>query len=766
MTRVVCLGLMMVSLVVTWGCGSTKQAYLAKGNRFFAAGKYQDAALNYRAAIQKDAGYGEAYYRLGLTALKLQQARQAYDALFHAVQLSPANTAAKSKFADVCLSLYLADPAHAQVLYTQIGHFADEFLAKDQNSYEGLMLRGYLASTDQKPKEAIEYFRKALGANPADAGVATELAHLLIQDGEVEEGERLATDLIVRNKTSYGPAYDLMYRFYLDAKRPADADATLQAKVNNSPKNADYVLQLASHYNRMHNHAAMAAALQRLLDHPKDFPQARLWVGDFYLGLGDYPEAINSYQQGANASQGAKTKVAYEMRNVVALVSEGKKDEAIRLAEQLREENPKNDAMLRAHADLLLGRGQREQADVIVREFQTLIGKNPDDASLRMQLGRSYRLKGDLESARNQFVEVIHRRPDFAPARYELAEVSLILQRPQEAVQQAKGILAAQPNDRRARLLYARGLIGTGEAETARGVLARLIKDFPQDPEPQVQMGLLALAQNNYPQAIDVLDKHRSSGDARVFASLANAYLHTKQFAQARAILNEGLGKWPGSSILLQQLADTEALSGHYDVALEQYQKLLSSDPKSIILRERMAEVLDIQGDHSRALAYDQQAHDLAPNDAAAAETLAGALERAGRLGQATAIYQSIAKAHPENAPALNDVAYFLADSGGDLDEALRLAKTALAKMPGQPSFYDTVGYIYLKKGMLDSAIQSFSALARRYPTSASFHYHLGLAMLQKGDKAVARKEFQTALANHPSPQETLRIRELLNDIG
>jgi tetratricopeptide (TPR) repeat protein len=766
MTRVVCLGIFVAALSAICGCGSTKQAYLAKGNKLFAAGKYQDAALNYRSAIQKDAGDSEAYYRLGLTALKLQEAREAYTALFRAVQLSHTNVEAKSKFADVCLSLYLADPRHAQVLYNQISQLADEFLARNSSSYQGLMLKGYLASTDRKPKEAIEYFRKALQANPSDAGVATELAHLLIEDGEVQEGQQLASGLIVRNKTSYGPAYDLMYNFYLRANRPADANATLQAKVNNNPKNADYVLQLALDYNRAHNNTGMTGALQRLLDHPKDFPQARLWVGDFYLGLRDYPEAINYYQQGAGASGDARTKVVYGLRHVVALVSEGKKDDAIRLVEELRQKNPKNDEVLRAHADLLVGRGQPEQADVAIREFQSLLAANPADASLRIQLGRAYRLKGDLENASNQFLDVIHQRSDLVSARYELAEISLVLNRPQEAVQQANEILSTHPNDQRARLLYARGLIGTGEAETARSVLTRLIKDFPQDGEPQVQIGLLALAQNNFPQAIAVLGKQRASGDARLFAALGDAYLHAKQFDQARAVLNQGLGKWPGSPVLLQRLADTEALSGHYDLALAQYQKLLSSDPKSIILRQRMAEVLDFEGDHSRAIAYDRQAHDLAPNDPGVSETLAGALERAGRVDEAKALYLAAAKAHPEDAPALNNAAFFLADSGGDLDEALTLAKTALAKMPGQASFSDTVGYIYLKKGMLDSAIQSFSTLARRYPASASFRYHLGLALFQKGDRAVARKELQAALANHPSAQETSRIRELLNAIG
>ena len=766
MTRVVCLGVLVVSLVAACGCGATKQSYVEKGNKLFAAARFQDAALNYRAAIQKDAGYGEAYYRLGLAAVKLNQARDAYEALLRAVQLLPASTEAKNKFADVCLSLYLADPSHSQILYTRITNLADEALSKNHNSYEGLMLKGYVASTDQKPKEAIEYFRRALRVDASNAGVVTELAHLLIQDGEIQEGEALATNLIVRQKTSYGPVYDLMYGFYLNAGRPADAENILKAKVNNNRKNADYVFQLARHYNRLQNTSEMAAALQRLLDDPKDFPLARLWVGDFYLGLRDYAEAISYYQQGAIATQDAKTKAVYQVRNVLALLSEGKREDAFSLTQRLREEHPKDNAVLRIHADLLLGKGQPEHADVMVREFQTLSSQIPGDPSLRMQLGRAYRLKGDVESARNQFLEALRQRHDLLAARYELAEIGLIQHRPQEAVQQASEILSTQPNDRRARLLYASGLIGTGDADAARAVVTRLIRDFPQDPEPQVQLGLLALAQKNFPQAIEILGRHRAAGDARVFAALADAYVNQKQFDQARAILNEGLGKWPNSSILLEQLAGTEALSGHYDLALAQYQKLLSTNPKSIVLLRRTAEVCDLQGDHARALADYQDAHRLAPSDVGVAVNLADALARSGRLEEARALYRDVARTHPENAPALNNAAFFLADTGGDLDEALRLATNALAKTPGQPSFSDTVGYIYLTKGMQDSAIQSFSTLAHRYPASPSFRYHLGLALFQKGEKTGARKELEAALANHPSPQEALRIRELLNEIS
>jgi len=764
MKRVVCVCILVASLAASSGCGVTKQGYLAKGNALLAAGKYDDASLNYRKAIQKDPNFGEAYYRLGLTAIKLNQGPLALEALFHAVQLQPGNVDAKEQFGDVCLSFYLADASHPQALYTQITKISDELLSKNGNSYAGLMLKGYIASTDRKLPQAIESFQKALRVNPSNPGVVTELVHVLIQNGQIKEGQELAMDLIAQ-QTTYGPIYDLLYGFYQTANRASDAENILKMKVNNNPKEADYILQLARHYGHLQKKTEVQAALCRLLDDPTNFPLARLQVGDFYLKLRDYAEAIRYYQEGLNSNPAAKMKAVYDKRTVVALLGQRKMDEAGRLAEQLVKENPNDNEALHLHAGILLDIGKRENAEVAVRELQTLSGQNPNDASLLLQLGQAYRLKGDLNAARGQFVESIKKQKDLIGARYELAEVSLMSGRPADAVQQANRILELRPNDRRARLLRTGGLIATGDAAEARGELAQLIKQFPSDTEPRLQLGLLAIAEKKYSDAIEVLSKHRASGDPRVNTGLAVAYLHQKQYDKAREALNEGLKNEPDSPMLLERLADTEALTGQYDLAIDHLQKLLSSDPKSVNLLRRMGEVYELKGDRGNEIASYRQACELAPNDLTAGLSLADALARAGRTNEARAEFQRVVKAHPENAPALNNAAFFLADSGGDLDEALRLAQHALEKSPGQPGFSDTVGYIYLKKGLNDSALQTFSNLARKYPY-AIFRYHLGLALYVKGDKAAARKELQGALTGHPSPEDEARIRELLQKIS
>jgi tetratricopeptide (TPR) repeat protein len=765
MKRLVCAYLCIALLAGLAGCGVTKESYLAKGNAFFDAGKYDDASLNYRKAIQKDTNFGEAYYRLGLTAIKLEKGLLAYNALLRAVQLLPGNQDAKDRYADVCLSLYLADSSHPQSLYTQIANFSDELLSKNGNSYEGLIIKGYLAATDRKLTEAIDFFHKALRINQSDAGVVTELVHVLIQNGQAKEGEELAMNLINQKKPSYGRIYDQMYAYYLEARRVSDAENVLQAKMRNNPREADYILQLARHYSGLHQDAQMQATLQRLLDNAATFPQARLQVGDFYLGLRDYAEALRYYKEGLQTNPDAKVKAAYQKRAVVALLGEGNRSEAERLAAQVVKESPKDFEALHLHAGILLDSGKRENADLAIHEFQALLSQRRGDASLLLQLGQAYRLEGDLGAARDQFVESIKKQKDLVAARYELAETSFMDQLPDEALQQANKILEIRPNDRRAKLLRTGALIATGDGATARVELAQLTKQFPNDAEPRLQTGLLGIAERKYAEAIDILGKYRGQGDARVCNGLAVAFLHLKQYGKAREALNEGLKNQPDSPMLLERLADTEALAGRQDLAIEYLQRLLSKDPKSVTLRRRLAEVYERKGDHNNEIASYQQACELAPNDLAAGLGLADALGRAGRSNEAWREFQRVVKAHPENAPALNNAAFFLADTGGDLDEALRLAQLALSKAPGQPGFSDTVGYIYLKKGLNESAVQTFSNLARKYPYPI-FRYHLGLALYEKGDKTAARKELQSALSGHPSAEDTARIRELLQKIS
>ena len=752
-----------VLLVAVTACTS-KRGYVEKGNTLVEKGKYEDAAINYRKAIQKDPNYGEAYYRLGLTAIKENNAPEAYNALFRASQLLPNNIEVQEKFASTCFDYYIRDPRRPQKLYQQIQQTATALVAQNPNSFEGLRLLGSLTHEDRKPQEAVSYFRKALEAQPWNPQVTTLLVETLMENGQYPEAEKMALELVSREKT-YGPIYDVLYNFYFHANRVADAENIVKLKVANNPTRASYIVQLAGHYTRVQKPAEARAALQKLLDDPTDFPDGLLRTGDFYLAEKDYPQAIHYYEEAQQKNP--KDKVGLDKRALVALLAANKYDDAARLVDEILKADPKDEIALRMRADLLINTHKPENATAAIQILQGLLNShsNEIDPGLRLNLGRAFQLKGDLPAARAEFEEALRQRKDFAAAQYELSRVYAAERKPADALQAANAAVALRPSDRHARLLQAWSLASTGDTTKARAILVELIKESPKDTQARLQLGLLSLKLGNYREAIDILEELRREGDPTATSSLAAAYVGVRQLDKAQEVLGEALKESPGSMGLRQELAETTALGGNYALAVVQFQKLIGEDPKSSQLRMRLGEVYQAQNNLKDAIQSYQKAHELAPQDATLSLLYADALVQASRIDEAKTLYLQTVKSHPDNLPALNNAAYFLCDHG-DLDEAQKLAERALEKAPGQPGFSDTLGYVYLKKGQHDTAIKTFSDLVRRYPTLSIFHYHLGLALYQKGDHPGAKRELQRALASHPGSNLEPSIKQLLGKVS
>ena len=80
-------------LLVLASCSSDPKAlakrYVDNGNKFFDKAKYKEAGLMYRKAIAKSPLSGEAYYRMGLTDLKLGGLGESVGMFRRAFELQP-----------------------------------------------------------------------------------------------------------------------------------------------------------------------------------------------------------------------------------------------------------------------------------------------------------------------------------------------------------------------------------------------------------------------------------------------------------------------------------------------------------------------------------------------------------------------------------------------------------------------------------------------------------------------------------------------------
>lgn len=438
-----------------------------------------------------------------------------------------------------------------------------------------------------------------------------------------------------------GLVSDGLYDWYFNTKRMAEAENLLKTKVNNNPKEADYILQLALHYNRLQKAAEMNSTLKEILDNPKDFPKGRLQVGDFYMKGRYFPEAIRCYEELARVNP--QDRVISQKRITGALLAQGKKEEAFALVEQILKQQPKDDEVRRLRAGLWLEGGKTGNVDKALPELQALSARHPGDASLWFEMGRANQMKGDLETARKQFQEAVNRRKDFVQARYELAALDLNQHRASEALQQSADILSMHPNDPRARLLRAVALIRTGNSVLARSELTQLTKEFPQYSEPRLQLGLLDLSEKKYQEARETFGKI-SVNDPRRMAAMAATSSSERQFAKAIDLLNDALKQSPDSFMLREQLANTAVAAGQYDLAMAEFRKLLTSAPQSVVLRVSLARVYELKGDHDSSIGLYREAQALSPTNPVPTLSLAGALMQAGRTDEAKAEYQKLLK--------------------------------------------------------------------------------------------------------------------------
>ena len=762
--KIVAFAAAVIVVLFSAGCTSSK-TYLERGKKFSEAGKYEDAYLNFRRAIQKDRNFGEAYYQLGLSEIHQGQFGAAYQQLLHARQLLPSDQDVKIALANVCIELYRADPRRPKVLYDQLVQLIGEIAAKSPRGYDDFRLRGYLALADKKVKEGIGYFEQANQLRPGQPEVVANLMAALIQDQQFGEAEKLGEDMIRRDKSN-GPVYDGLYSAYLGTHDLQGAEDVLKRKAANNPKQAEYALELARYYTRVQRGSDATAIIKRLLEHAADFPRIYSQTAHFYVDAGNWEEAKRLYEEGIK--QDPKNKIEYQKQLTAVLLAQGKSEEAAQMVDATLQEAPKDAESLRLRAALLLDTRKPENVDKALAQFQALSQQAPKDITLRFNLAKAYLAKSDWVAARKELSEVLRDNPSLLQAHLLLAEIAFKLRQSNEALLQITPVLTAQPANPRARFLHAVALMGLGNAVDARNELNRLIRDQPKYVDAQIELGLFDLAQKKNQEAEAIFRKFYDPGRTNFEAleGLTTVLTLRGQREEAFHVVDQETKKAPPSSALRLLLAKTAAEAGKEDVALEQLQQMVHENPGAMDADVLLAELYARKGEFAPARTVLEKARDAAPKDVRPYLLLAGLDDRAGERAKAITSYRQAVALRPDDPSLLNDVSFYFAENGGDLDEALQMARRAVDKLKGEAYASDTLAWIYLKKNMTEPALQILTTLVKRYPDAAVYRYHLGAALAAKGDREGARAELRTALLKKPAKQDEAKIRELLARLG
>jgi tetratricopeptide (TPR) repeat protein len=747
--------------------GGNPKTYIDRGNRYFDAQKYDDAAIQYRKALQKDSKSGDAWYRLALVDLKRGNASEAYQELTTAVDLMPDNVPAILRLGQLALNGYKADPNHSPKLLQQAKTQAGTLLGEEPLGYEGNLLQAAIDLAENKPPEAVTHLRQALETKPDDKDATFGLATALVEDNQTAAGLDLARKLIGKDET-YGPAYDFLYQQYTRTGDAANAENILKLKASNNPKQAAFILELARYYASVNRPDDVTAALKRLTDNPAAFPNGRLLAGDFYAAARQPDLALPQYEAGLlTASNKTKDKNVYRKRMAAILATQRKWPETYKQLQECLKLSPDDQEAKRMRALAWLDEGKPENLDPAIAELSSEATNLPRNPTLHFQLGNALARKGDRDGARREWSTAGQQSRGYLPPRYALAQMYLAQNKALDALRVSEEIVAIAPRDEQSLLLRVTCQIAAGQFDRARSDLTRLSAEFPQSQRVVFTAGELALSEKRYPDAERIFGQMASSraGNPAVLSALTQAYLGEKEPAVAIRALQDAVQRSPGSPNLRLVLAQTAMSTRHYDIAIDQYKQLVAAFPASIELNRALATAYHAQGNATAAIGVLEPAVQKNPSNVAASLDLAHALYGAGRFDDAKRQYRRLLKLQPNNPNALNDLSYLMAQSGENLDEALALARKGEQLATEQSlknSLQDTLGSIYLKKNMYDSALQSFQIAVNSNPGSMTYRYHLGTTLYQMGNKPRAKAELQAALAATPKSGDEPKIRELL----
>lgn len=764
--RIALLLLMLATLFVT-ACSpeAKKQKALEGGNKYFEKGQYKQARLMYLNAIKVDPRFGEAYYKLALTNLRLGSYGEAVGNLQRCIETQPSNLDAHSKLADLYLSAYSANPAKSKNLLVEIKELATRLEKNGRGSYEQLRLKGFLAVNDNKPEEALALFREADKKKPGQPVLQMTIARTLLVLKRDDEALSYLHDLVAKDK-AFGSAFDLLYGVAMAKGKPDEAEKVLLQRAEGAPGDTPNRLRLAAHYYSTRQTEKMSAILTETLAQRDKYSNAFTQIGDFYYRIGDFDRAASTYLEGVK-QEPAQSR-AYRKRLIEVRVAQNRAPEALEICEGILKEDKNDSEAIAMRASLWLYAGKPEQINTAISELQSVITKMPDNFVLRYNLGRALLAKGDLDGARVQFVDALRARPNYIPARLALAQVLIARREFAAALSAANEILQIDPTNQYARLIQSQTYLAQEKFSDARLVLEQALKDNPNQRDAKYQLGYSLFKEGKLKEAEALFQEiyRREPPDLRGLTGLTEIYSAQKQTDKALGLLDQAIQKYPKANGLQVVWANVAIRGGRIDDGLKRYREILAADPKNYDVHIRLADALRLKGDLAQAIEMWKKASELQPTLTLPVLSRAMALDAVSRRSESAPLYEQVLKAEPDNVIALNNYSYYLADQGSNLDLALSYAQKAKSKAPSDPSVADTLGFIYLKKNLPQNATAIFTELAGKYPDVALFHIRLATAYLQAGDRAKAKQQLDDARRKKPSKSDLEEISKLASKLG
>lgn len=416
-----------------------------------------------------------------------------------------------------------------------------------------------------------------------------------------------------------------------------------------------------------------------------------------------------------------------------------------------------------------------------------------DNTALFIEANR-HKITGNFGEAIKLFRACLTEDPNDAASMYELANLMLITNETEEALEYAGKAASLSPENKWYQLLYARVLKKSGKYDKAVEVYERLFQDQPGNPEYANQLAVAYIYSGKPDEAVKVYDRLEELFGVTEEFSLKKQSIYMQDNNAEKAVyeIEKLIRAFPDQSRYYAILAEV-CLAGRMEKkALEAYEKILEIDPQNPYVHISLAEYYRSKGDTGKAF---EELKEGFSNPNLEIETKIQVIityySEAGDISnvfdEASQLAEILVETHPESPEAYSVYGDFLAqddkneqardafrkvisidssryyyweqlllveselnDTGAILDESSR----ALELFPEQPLFYLLKGSaLYMKKqwdDCVDVLTKGLFFVADNRLLLMQFHTYLGDAFYQTGNYAKSDESYEQVLALDP----------------
>jgi tetratricopeptide (TPR) repeat protein len=698
------------SALLFGGCSrQAKEARaIARANRYFDAGQYDAAQIEYFTALRLNGRNAEAIAHLGIIYFDQGRVGESYAFLVAGRQMQPDNYDLRLKYGLFLLAYGKFTEARAEAVY---------ILDHDPAHKEAPLLL-VQSSTEVKDIAAARQKLAQLPAPaPTSAPVLVALGMLDFRQHHFPEAEaQYRRALAVDPK--YSAAYTALGALYWEKKDLPNAEIAFGQAANFSAQRSQKRLQFAQFKIQTGKRDEGRQILEDIIRKTPDFlPAAML--------LAQLDEDEKKYDEGQTA-----------------------------VANVLSRDPGYPDALLLS-GRLLLDKGDGKGAVVVL---ERALHFYPNYPQISYQLAMAYLAAGQAEKATNSLIFAISKAPDYAEAVIALAKLDLQKGDLAAASVALRQLIQKRPDSVEAHVILANAYIAQNDADDALEVFRQLALALPNNPEPLFLAGTVFLREGKVVPARGALEASLKLSPDYLpsLERLVDLDLYEKKFTEARQMIAGRIAANPKLPDLYVFLGRILVVSGDNDPSMKatdyaqgeaNLRKAIELAPQSPNAYYLLAELYVTNHQEKKALADLQE--EVAKNPKATpAWILTGTIQYDQKaFPEARVAYEKVLAIDPNSSVALNNLAYLYSENFGEVDKALDMAQRARKLLPNDARVADTLGWILFKKHQYEWALSLLQEGATNLPDEPEGQYHLGMAQYMMGQVGPAQISFGRAVA-------------------